>query len=150
MFSIESIPYRALAVQLVFTFFLISCDNSSREQLDAPQQIGKKMFKFQVLYPQPSDPAQFDLDYAQHLQLLDSLMGYPDESKPYTVTKFDQEVFGSTPPFYQLFTLSFESREALEATIGSKEMEEAGADAARISSGGAPVVLIGQDASVIH
>ncbi|MEM7549305.1 MAG: EthD family reductase [Bacteroidota bacterium] len=97
-------------------------------------------YKFHVLYPQPTDTIQFDLDYSGHLNLLDSLMGYSQEDKPYYITKF-----GTPAPFYQMFIMTFETREELDATINSKEMEEAGKDAMRISSGGAPIVLIGNE-----
>ena len=95
------------------------------------------------MYPQPTNAIQFEKDYTKHLSLLDSLMGYSHQDKPYYITKMDKKVFGTASTFYQMFTMTFETREKLEATINSKEMEEAGKDAMRISSGGAPVVLIG-------
>lgn len=104
-----------------------------------------KPYTFHVLYPQPTNATQFDLDYSKHLELLDSLMGYTQNDKPYYITKLDHEVFGSPSPFYQMFTMSFENREELETAINSKEMEEAGKDAVRISTGGAPVILIGNE-----
>jgi hypothetical protein len=39
----------------------------------------------------------------------------------------------------------FESPEALQAARSSMGMQEVGADAARISTGGAPVILIGNE-----
>ena len=39
----------------------------------------------------------------------------------------------------------FPSQEALQQAMGSPGMQEVAADAARISTGGAPVVLVGSD-----
>ncbi len=95
-----------------------------------------------VLYPQPADVQQFETDYAKHIVLLHEKTGIPATEKPYTVTKFLSGPEGA-PPFYQMFTLPFESQEALQATMASPEMQEIGADANRISTGGPITVLIG-------
>lgn len=100
------------------------------------------MLQLTVLYPQPSDVAQFEADYAEHLALLHEKAGIPTTVKPYTVTKFMPTPDGA-PTFYQMFTLPFESLEALQATMASAAMQEVGADAYRISTGGAPVFLVG-------
>jgi len=42
-----------------------------------------------------------------------------------------------------MFTFPFESPEALQAAMTSPSVQEVGADANRISTGGAPVILIG-------
>ncbi len=102
------------------------------------------MLKLIVLYPQPTDVAQFEADYAQHLLLLHEKTGIPAEVKPYTVTKMLPTPEG-VPPFYQMFTMPFESPEALQAAMASAGMQEVGADAARISTGGMPIILIGND-----
>jgi hypothetical protein len=44
-----------------------------------------------------------------------------------------------------MFSFTFPSAEALEQTLATAEMQEVAADANRISSGGAPVILIGSD-----
>jgi uncharacterized protein (TIGR02118 family) len=103
------------------------------------------MLKLLVLYPQPTDVQQFEIDYVNHLDLLHEKAGIPADVKPYTVTKMLPTPEG-TPPFYQLFSLPFESLEALQAAMSSEAMQEVGADAARISTGGAPVILIGNEA----
>jgi hypothetical protein len=41
--------------------------------------------------------------------------------------------------------MPFPSAEALQQAMGSREMQEVAADAARISSGGPPVVLVGSN-----
>lgn len=100
--------------------------------------------KLIVLYPQPTDAAQFDLDYQTHLQLLHQKANIPSEQKPYTVTKF--LVAGpDRPAFYQMFSLPFPSIDALQLAVMSPQMQEVAADATRISTGGAPVVLVGSD-----
>jgi hypothetical protein len=43
-----------------------------------------------------------------------------------------------------MFIMPFESQELLEKTMSSPGMQEVAADATRISTGGAPTILIGQ------
>ena len=102
------------------------------------------MLKLLVLYPQPVDVQQFEADYVAHLELLHEKAGIPADVKPYTVTKMLPTPEGM-PPFYQLFSLPFESPEALQAAMSSAGMQEVGADAARISTGGAPLILVGNE-----
>ncbi len=102
------------------------------------------MLKLLVLYPQPTDAAQFEADYVKHLELLHEKAGIPAGIKPYSITKMLPTPEGM-PPFYQLFSMPFDSPEALQATMASAAMQEVGADAARISTGGAPVIMIGNE-----
>jgi len=44
-----------------------------------------------------------------------------------------------------MFTMPFDSQEALNAAMASPGMQEVAADANRISTGGAPVILVGRD-----
>jgi uncharacterized protein (TIGR02118 family) len=100
------------------------------------------MLKLIALYPQPTDVKQFEADYAKHLVLLHEKTGIPADVRPYTVTKFLPTPDGP-PAFYQMFSLPFESSEALEAAMSSSGMQEVAADANRISSGGAPFIMVG-------
>ena len=101
-----------------------------------------------VLYPQPTDVAQFERDYQEHLQLLHEKAGISSDAPlPYTVTKFAPTPDGP-PQYYQLFTMYYPSAEALQQARGS--LGEVAADAVRISSGGAPVVMIGSDVHSRH
>lgn len=100
------------------------------------------MLQLIVLYPQPTDVQQFEATYAKHLVLLHEKTGIPTTVKPYNVTKFLPTPEG-TPPFFQMFTMPFESPEALQAAMSSAGMQEVAADANRISTGGAPTILIG-------
>lgn len=100
------------------------------------------MLQLIVLYPQPTDVQQFEAAYTKHLALLHEKTGITTTVKPYTVTKFLPTPEG-TPPFFQMFTMPFESLEALQAAMSSVGMQEVAADANRISTGGAPTILIG-------
>lgn len=100
------------------------------------------MLQLMVLYPQPADVQQFEKDYAAHVLLFHEKTGIPVSDKPYTVTKFLPTPTGA-PAFYQMFTMPFDSQEALQATMSSAGMQEVAADANRISTGGAITVLIG-------
>ena len=101
--------------------------------------------KLMVLYPQPTDVVQFDKDYQDHLVLLNDKANIPaDASLPYTVTKFLPTPDGP-PDFYQVFIMTFPSAQAMQQAMSTPGMQEVAADAARISTGGAPVVLIGNE-----
>ena len=102
--------------------------------------------KLMVLYPHPTDAAQFDTDYRDHLSLLHQKANIPEDARPYTITRILPTPEGKAP-FYQLFTMPFPSAEALQQAMSSPEMQEVAADAVRISSGGAPVILVGSEAS---
>ena len=93
------------------------------------------MLQLIVLYPQPADVRQFETDYANHLALLHEKTGIPETVKPYNVIKFLPTPEGA-PPFYQMFTMPFETPEALQAAMSSAGMQEVAADANRISTGG--------------
>lgn len=51
----------------------------------------------------------------------------------------------ASAPFYQLFTMPFPSAGALKQAMITPEMQEVAADAVRISSGGAPIILVGSE-----
>ena len=97
-----------------------------------------------ILYPHPIDAIQFDRDYRLHLQLLHDKVDIPEDVHPYTVTKMLSTTMGK-PSFYQMFTMSFPSVEALELAMSTPEMREVGADALRICSGGPPIMLVGDE-----
>ncbi len=101
--------------------------------------------KLMVLYPHPTDVEQFDSDYQEHIKLLREKANIPEDVHPYTVTRLQSP--GGEASFYQLFTMPFPSGEALQQAMGTTEMQEVAADAVRISTGGAPVILIGSDAA---
>ncbi|MDN4504378.1 EthD family reductase [Alteromonadaceae bacterium BrNp21-10] len=100
--------------------------------------------KLMVLYPQPTDTEQFANDYKAHVALLHQKMNIPTEARPYQITTFLPSPTGDAA-FYHMFSMPFPSIEVLQQTMGTPEMQEIAADAVRISSGGAPVVLVGSD-----
>ncbi|MDB2471637.1 EthD family reductase [Flavobacteriaceae bacterium] len=99
--------------------------------------------KLTVLYPQPLNQEKFESDYNDHLKLLHDKTGIPSSEKPYSVTRFLHGPEGK-PPFHLMFIMPFESQEQLERIMSSNGMQEVAADATRISTGGAPTILIGQ------
>ena len=98
--------------------------------------------KLIVLYPYPTDVDRFNRDYQNHLKLLHEKMQIPENVHPYTVTRFVEMPQGR-PLYYQMFAMSFPSAEALQQAFSRPEMQEVAADAARLSTGGAPVNLVG-------
>ena len=102
------------------------------------------MLKLIVLYPQPADIKKFEKDYQDHLLLFHEKTGIPKDVKPYKVTKM-LPTPDETPQFYQMFSMYFNSTEELQAAMSSPGMQEIGADAARISTGGMPVMMIGNE-----
>lgn len=100
------------------------------------------MVQLVVLYPQPTNVAEFDAAYVTHVALLHEKTGIPTSEKPYTVTKFNSSA-DNLSAYYQMFMMPFESQEALDATLASSGMQEVAADAGRISTGGAPIFLFG-------
>lgn len=101
--------------------------------------------KLMVLYPYPEDSKTFDADYQDHLELLHEKTGIPRDPAPYTVTRLASPS-GDPAPYYQIFSMPFPSDEALQEMLATPEMQEVAADAGRISSGGAPVMLVGREA----
>jgi len=99
--------------------------------------------KLTVLYPQPLNQEKFESDYNDHFKLLHDKTGIPSSEKPYSVTRFLHGPEGK-PPFHLMFIMPFESQEQLERIMSSNGMQEVAADATRISTGGAPTILIGQ------
>ena len=102
------------------------------------------MLQLIVLYPQPTDIEKFEQEYIVHTRLLHEKMGIPENIKPYKVTKMLSSPTGSAP-FYQQFSMPFNSIEELQAAMSSPGMQEVGADAQRISTGGLPVIMIGNE-----
>lgn len=96
-----------------------------------------------VLYPRPADVERFERDYEEHRLLLHRKMGIPEDARPYTMTRFLPTPEGPAP-FHRSFSMPFPSTSALRQAMDSPEMQEVAADAARISTGGPPVVLVGE------
>jgi uncharacterized protein (TIGR02118 family) len=102
------------------------------------------MVQLFVLYPQPANAQQFETEYVKHIALLHEKTGIPAGAKPYTVTKFMPTPMGPSP-YYRMFTMPFDSPEALQAAMSSPGMQEVATDANRISTGGPITILIGNE-----
>ena len=102
------------------------------------------MLKLIVLYPQPSDVEKFEKDYKAHLRLLHEKTGIPDNVKPYKVIKMLSTPKG-VPHFYQMFSMPFNSPEELQVAMSSQGMQEVSTEAQRISTGGSPIIMIGNE-----
>lgn len=98
--------------------------------------------KLVVIYPQPKDVAAFEKAYTEeHLPMA--------AGKLTGVTRFvATKVTGSpqgTPPFHRIAELSFASMDALQSCMASQGGQETAAHAIAISTGGAPIFLIGEE-----
>ncbi len=94
-----------------------------------------------VLYPRPTDSAEFERKYEEHLSWVSKRI--PGLSR-FMVGKILSTPSGETPPFYRIAQLYFPSMDALQA-LQSPGTPEAVADAVALSSGGAPVFLIAEE-----
>ncbi len=92
-----------------------------------------------ILYPTPTDVEKFEQDYAEHLEVY--AKNLPDAPTP-EITRFKSHP-SNPAPYHILVTIPFESMEPLSATLKSEGMKVVGAHATEISSGGAPVILVG-------
>ena len=100
--------------------------------------------KLIILFPPPTDVEQFEVDYAEHLQMFHEKMGVASWAKPYTITKFAPETPVGSSPYYHMFVLPFDSEEELLTVLASPAMQEVAQHAAEISTGGMPTTLLGQ------
>lgn len=100
------------------------------------------MPKLIVLYPPPSDVATFERRYrAEHVSMV-------MEKIPGLKKFVAAQVVGSpagAPPYQRVAELYFDSMDALQGAVASPGGQAAVAHAMEISTGGPPVVLIGED-----
>jgi uncharacterized protein (TIGR02118 family) len=96
-----------------------------------------------VLYPQPIDVNQFKTKNLAHTALLHDKTSIPADVKPHAANKFFPNPDGSTPAYYGMFLMPFENMEALQGTTSSPGMQELAADTFRISTGRAPLIMVG-------
>ncbi len=90
-----------------------------------------------VLYGQPEDPAAFDSHYQDtHAPLVDKIEGV----RGWTYRKLDS-MDGSTPPYYLIAELTFDSAEQLQSSMGSAEGQAAANDVPNFASGGATMLV---------
>ena len=100
--------------------------------------------KLIVAYPQPKDVEAFDAVYQnEHVSL--AVANLAGKTKIVS-TKILQSPQG-TPPLYRIAEVHFPSMEALQQCAESAGGKETLAHAARISSGGPPVIMIAEEDS---
>ena len=95
-----------------------------------------------VMYPRPTDVDAFENTYVnEHVPLaMEKIKGVTK----FAATKVVATPDGSTPPFYRIAELYFPSMEALQDSVASPGTQEAVAHAFKISTGGPPTVLVGE------
>ena len=100
--------------------------------------------KLIVMYPRPKDIAAFEKVYlTEHVPLaVEKLKG----KTKLVATKVTASPQG-TPPFYRIAEIHFPSMEALQTCAASDGGKQALGHAAKISSGGPPVVMIAEEES---
>jgi len=100
--------------------------------------------KLVVIYPQPKDNDAFEKVYQdEHVPL--AIAKLSGKSKIVAI-----QVLGSprgTPPFYRIAGVYFPSMQTLEECAASDDGKEALAHAIKISSGGAPVFFVAEEAT---
>jgi uncharacterized protein (TIGR02118 family) len=98
--------------------------------------------KLTVIYPVPKDINAFERQYNQvHVPMaVEKLSG----KTKIVVTKISKCV-QSTVPFHRIAEVHFPSMAALEACLASPGGRETAAHAISISSGGSPIILIGEE-----
>jgi uncharacterized protein (TIGR02118 family) len=98
--------------------------------------------KLIVMYPTPTDVATFERLYLQeHVPMAVAKL----EGKTKLVATKVQASPDGKPAFYRIAEVHFPSAEALQACAASAGGKETLAHAAKISSGGPPVILIAEE-----
>lgn len=102
--------------------------------------------KLIVLYPHPTDVGAFERAYIdEHIPLA--------KAKIPRATKFIfttvRGAVGGESPYHRITEIHFPSLDVLQASAATAEMQEAGAHAASISSGGPPRFLIADEATMV-
>ena len=101
-----------------------------------------KSFKLIVAYPQPKDASAFEKIYQQeHVPM--AVANLPGKTKM-VATKILQSPQGG-PQFYRVAEVHFPSMEALQRCAETAGSKETLAHAAKISSGGPPVIMIAEE-----
>jgi len=98
--------------------------------------------KLVVIYPRPKDIVAFEKIYnTEHVPMaVEKLIG----KTKIVATKISASPQG-TPPLYRITEVYFPSKSALEACAATLGAQETLAHAAKISTGGAPVILFAEE-----
>ena len=105
------------------------------------------MPKILVMYPMPNDMDAFERAYnGEHIPLVAPIFGAAGATKG-VFTKVSGSPAGQ-PAFHRIAEIHVPSMESLQACAASPPGREAIAHAHKISNGGPPTVLIGDEQSV--
>jgi uncharacterized protein (TIGR02118 family) len=98
--------------------------------------------KLVVIYPRPTEIEAFEKIYlTEHVPMaVEKLVG----KTKIVATKITASTQG-TPPFYRIVEVHFPSKSALEACAATPGAQETLAHAAKISTGGTPLILIAEE-----
>ena len=89
-----------------------------------------------AMYKTPTDPAAFDHYYfGPHVTLAKTVPGL----KGYRITRGPIMAMAGAQPYYLIAVLTFESMEAVQAALASKEGQAVAADLANFATGGVEV-----------
>jgi uncharacterized protein (TIGR02118 family) len=100
--------------------------------------------KLIVMYPTPTDVEAFERAYSsEHLPMAAPIFKAAGATKV-VLTKISKAANGASP-FHRMAEIHFRSSEALQTCAASQPGRDALADAARISNGGPPTVLIADE-----
>ena len=95
--------------------------------------------KILVMYPRPQDIAMFEKRYAEeHLPLARKHLGASSQ----LIFDRDTAALQGNPAYYHIAEIHFDSVEAMKACAQTKGAQETLANAAAISSGGPPTILV--------
>jgi uncharacterized protein (TIGR02118 family) len=98
--------------------------------------------KLVVIYPRPTDVAAFEKLYQdEHVPM--AVKNLAGKTK-FVATKVNGSPQGNAP-FYRIAEIHFPSMQALQACAASKGGQDTLAHAIKISTGGAPIVLIAEE-----
>ncbi len=96
------------------------------------------MIKITVLYGHPDDPAAFERHFDDvHIPLVNAMPNLRRFEKALVVATSD----GSTPPYYRVVELYFDSEEELQASRATPEGRAPGEDVPNYATGGATVLI---------
>lgn len=96
------------------------------------------MYQLTVLYNHPEDPEAFGKHYREvHAPLAKQAPGLTN----YTLNWCEPGPDGSQPPYHLIAVLTWDSKEALVAALGSPEFQAAGADLPNFAAAGAQLVF---------
>jgi uncharacterized protein (TIGR02118 family) len=102
--------------------------------------------KVVVIYPRPTDVDAFEKAYLEeHVPLAAAKI---KGMTRFAATKVLGTPDGGVAPFVRIAELYFPSMEALQKSVASAETQEAVAHAFAISTGGPPIVLVGEEETV--